>query len=185
MNVGKRRAFTLVETLVVMATLSVVLAMLSIVMHSLYRSSEGLSDRLDYQRQVDRFTWQLRNDVHAADSASLVTAERDATVKVLRLEYSDQRRVDYAVRAQQVARVERTADKITAKDTFDVLPATDKALRIDQQGEGSLVTITLREQPERDVPAAREKPVCQISAAVGVMAELDATTADAAPGSRQ
>ena len=65
---ARHRGVTLVEMLVVVTAASVLLGLVTVVLHTTFRAERKLRDQLALHRTIDRLARQFRADVHAAGS---------------------------------------------------------------------------------------------------------------------
>ena len=93
---NRRRGWTLMELIIVCAVMTLLLAIVASVTHTMYRSQRSTRDDITSRRILTRLSLQLRDDVHAAGSAEVDPAGGDETVR-LTLEHSPQQTIEYIV----------------------------------------------------------------------------------------
>ncbi len=139
----KRRAFTLIEMVAVIAVSSAVMGV-GVVMLIALLKSEGSSRRhLDYCKSLNRLDEQFRADVHAAAAARLDASGDDlelappAPSKTL---------IRYRCQPKEITREEIEGGKTLRRETY-ALPEEVKS-SLEEQTEGSVTTVIMRVEPK-------------------------------------
>lgn len=139
---NRRSGFTLVEMLAVIAIMSVVLGTVTVTMHTLFRSTQRVRDLVLYRQQIERFTWQLRDDSHQALSAMPGKAGNNNTsATVLELKYAGTRTVQYILAEQHIDRIERHGTQLSHQEHYAITPDLDLGWQLDGDGTSPLVTV--------------------------------------------
>ena len=119
MKLATRRGTTLVETLVVGAVMSVVLGLITVSLHSLYRAEGQARRSAVAAANLERLAERFRGAVHAARSIRSggdSSGERPSPALILELQES--RRVEFSFGPHQVTCETYVAEKRTHRETF-------------------------------------------------------------------
>jgi prepilin-type N-terminal cleavage/methylation domain-containing protein len=168
----RRRGISLVEVMVATAVSGVVLSLVAVCLHGLYRAEHRARQFTSCRASIARLSLQLRTDAHATGHAarSQPTPDAEATL-VLTLEGG--RQIEYRYRAELVERLV-TRDGQTVQREAYRLPGTQVAWQVADDGARPLVTAVLATLPEPGVrgvePSARER----IEAVVGALVKHQA-----------
>ena len=113
----QRRGVTLVEMLVVISTMSVIMALgittIFLMMRAEGSGAKALVDSMTYARMANSF----RQDVHAARDIQLVADAPDKP-NSLRLRLSQTEQVTYQIDDENVIRITKTNDKVDHLEQF-------------------------------------------------------------------
>lgn len=167
----QRAAFTLVETLAVMAVLSAILGMLIMTLHGIRKTGSCFADGVAAADQRQRFAVRLRVDAHQARRATLKRADPEMpAVTLLELHMLDDQRVEYELREERILRRTRSGGKVVDRDAFRVRPVLKHGWSKDDQRAAPLLQVRLHQSP--GFRQDREPTLCPVSvqAAVGVSA---------------
>ena len=166
---SRRRGYTLVETLVVIAVLSVVLGSVTLSLHAMYRSARHMRDALARYQQLERLAIQFRVDVHQAVSATANNPDDPKVLHQLQLMLGDKRTVDYRLLETRIDRIVHNGGDLEHQDTYYIAPATTDPLAFDRKRPRTLVSLRLKSPvPGRDGESTA--PVwMQLDAAVGLV----------------
>jgi prepilin-type N-terminal cleavage/methylation domain-containing protein len=160
---NRRRGFTLVEMVVVIATSGVLLGVAVSLLCALQRGEAA--DRQQNRRStaVGRLAEQFRADVHAAIGDRPAT-DQDAGAE-WRFDLSDQRSVVYRAIPGRVVRTEMRAEKLERRESYVLPPettvdVTTETLRTDKQTETKIVSLSI-------IPAGKSAADLQVDAVPG------------------
>ena|SRR5688572_2243455 len=161
----KRRGFSLLEMMVVIALLGVVMAIGGQVLTALFRlQRQSLAD-IDQRRTLSALAMRLREDAHAASEARLVDAEK------LQLVGSGGQITEYAVEESQLHSRVLRGDVVERRESFRLPRTSALKLEIERSDgiDGRLVRIVVEPSGvvSRLEPAALS---AVIEAAVGISA---------------
>lgn len=132
----KRRGFTLMEMVVVMAMLAMILMISSQILLNMWRTNAVLREQRLAAYNVARLSRQIREDAHAA--ADVVAGDNCEFA-------SQERRVIYSAGLAHIARVEYRHDKVVARETFAV--ASQSSVSFRQREVAGRVFIQLEIKP--------------------------------------
>lgn len=160
-----RRAFTLVELSVVIATSSIIMSSLAVSLHLMYRADRGVRDELAASAMLLRLSAQFRNDAHAAHSiVKQENADDDPAGDSLIMNLSDGQRIEYYYSAGSVQRVKRRGEERIHRDGFRLQPKARVQLLVRDDRDVQLAAVVISQQR----PASEQLPVYRIEAAIGV-----------------
>jgi type II secretory pathway component PulJ len=139
----KRRAFTLVEMVAVIAVSSAITGV-GIVMLVALLKSEGSSRRhLEMSKSLTRLEEQFRADAHAAASAKL--GEQGDSLELTLPAPSDVV-IRYRCQPNEIAREEIAADKTVRRESYALPDQVNSSL--DQTVEGPITTLIVQVEPK-------------------------------------
>jgi prepilin-type N-terminal cleavage/methylation domain-containing protein len=164
----RRRGFTLVELLIVIAVASVVIALVGVCLSEMYRSERGIRRVLTQQAGMQRLALQFRTDAHEAKTATVTVPNNGTEADGLQLTTGDGRTIAYRADAQAVERTVRKGDQIVHRDAFDLVGTrTVWQLTLDSGQTVATVIVIHLPRPGRmaDEPLYEER----IEAVVGVL----------------
>jgi prepilin-type N-terminal cleavage/methylation domain-containing protein len=164
-----RKAFTLIELLVTMAAFSAIFAVTVLMLHGLRHTSAKMGQRLEQGAQVQRFTMQLRMDVHGAWAAESLPAEANAqSGPRLRLTLADSHTVEYELFDDRVERQERQGEELVRQETYYVLPVLATGWTLDEARGHPLVSVHVRNSMTTNDEPALQLPPRRVDAVVGL-----------------
>jgi prepilin-type N-terminal cleavage/methylation domain-containing protein len=138
-----RRAFTLIEILVVITVGSVLMGV-AVVMLAALLKSEGSSRRhLEYCTILNRLDDQFRDDVHAAAKAT--PGERGEALELVMPE-PGAKLVRYRFEPGEIVREESEGEKILGRESFTLPEEVSAKFEQKQEGESSM--LILRVEPK-------------------------------------
>ena len=152
---SRRKAFTLVELLVVMTVITAIFGVMLLTLHAMQKTSVKITDRTAEAAQQQRFAIQLRSDAHQADKASVRKADDKETADtILKLSLANDQFVEYRLTKDQVERRVLSGNSTEHQEAFTVLPDVESGWVLDQQrplvsvhllqnSDGSTNTLTL------------------------------------------
>lgn len=170
---ARRKAFTLIEALVVMALIGAALTALASAVYSLYRADRHLRQTLDRDRQVQRLTASFRTDAHAAVSATMVaeTAEQSAQLK---LADPDGRIVQYSRGPAGVDRSILQGSDVVARETFRLPAAYAATWQLDESLTPPLASLLI-ENSNAEPPRSLPRQAWRVDAAVSLIPHVPST----------
>ena len=130
-----RRAFTLVELVVVMSAGSVVMMLAIGSVHQAMALSAESRQRADHQRVAVRLASEFRQDVHRAVNAS------ESLQRVL-LTMSDQSIVKYESKGNRVVRSVTRAEVTTYQDIFELRESCQSSLETIENPERVVLVVS-------------------------------------------
>lgn len=117
----RRKAYSLIECLVMILLIGTTLIVSARVLHALHRADQRMRDGYSFERTLQRFVGQLRLDCHQAEAASL---EGDATnaeaVPRLQLAHPEGTSIEYAFADGGVERIVRRDDAVAHRETYSL-----------------------------------------------------------------
>ncbi|MCC7084821.1 MAG: prepilin-type N-terminal cleavage/methylation domain-containing protein [Pirellulales bacterium] len=129
-----RRAYTLIEMVIVITLVTLVLATVAALLGSVMRSNRAALSHRDWIRSVQRLAMQFRDDVHAARSA------RPADGK-LSLSLPNGETVVYAATDESIQRTVESDDIVAQRDSFDLPSAAIARFEVVPSGDGHLASL--------------------------------------------
>ena len=156
---NRRRGYSLVEVIVVMATASVLLGLTVTLLYTLFRAERGGRDQVRHYTALGRLAEQFRRDVHAATAADAIENQE------WEFSLSDNRTVTYRMEPGRVIRLEQAGEASPRRESFALPPGMTAAVEIDTDAEPTfarLVIVPAPAGPERP----RGRPM-QIDAMLG------------------
>lgn len=172
---NRRRGWTLVEMLVVSAVLTLLLAIVASVTHTMYRAQRSTRHGVISRRILTRLSLQLRDDVHAARQAEVGPAEGVKRADRLSLERAPQQTIEY-ISHSDVGEIERIVfedETPVARDTFPLPHNSSAAFELAGGPELRIVVMRVTQLVDGD-PDGGERTL-QIQAALGLDAKHDGT----------
>jgi prepilin-type N-terminal cleavage/methylation domain-containing protein len=172
---GRRPGWTLVEMLVVSTVLTILLAIVATVTHTMYRAQRSTRHDVTSRRILTRLSLQLRDDVHAARQAKVGPAEGGEQTDLLSLERGPQQTIQYVFHSD-VGEIERTVRKgetRVARDTFPLHHDSSATFGLVGQPTPRIVVMKITQLVVGD-PDGGERTL-QIQAALGLDGKHDGT----------
>ncbi|HTQ39138.1 MAG TPA: prepilin-type N-terminal cleavage/methylation domain-containing protein [Pirellulales bacterium] len=136
-----RRAFTLVEMLVVTTMVSVVLSIVGVLLHGAWSVEQSDSDHRVLLDSMNRLAQQFRDDVHAAASVQIITPDAASAsskapatcsnnmnsanaqpISQFLAELAGGRRIEYVVDKSAINRTVRSGDAVNQRETYALPP---------------------------------------------------------------
>jgi prepilin-type N-terminal cleavage/methylation domain-containing protein len=116
----RRRGWTLVEILVVSAVLTLLLAIVASVTHTMFRTQRSTRDDVTSRRILSQLSLRLRDDVHTAQQAEVSPSDGGEQNNRLVLRDLAQRTTQYVFHRNrgEVERVVLDGESPAARDTF-------------------------------------------------------------------
>jgi type II secretory pathway pseudopilin PulG len=162
---SRRRAYTLVECLVVVILVAATLGTVTLTLHALYRADRHLRDALTHDRDLDRFIAQLRSDTHQAVSATVDEPPEETIAGAgLVLSFAGNQTIQYTIRSQHIERVVRGKDTVQHRETFP-LPALS-GWQVRAGGASPVVSLVLKLKPGSRPKQQTVARTCRVDAAV-------------------
>ncbi len=164
-----RKAFTLIEMLVVMGVFSALFGTVTLSLYAMFRTSDGLSEAVSEVVQQQRFAAQLRRDAHEALAAQVTSPqESPIAATLLRLSLADGRWFEYRLQETRIERHVRKGDAVLSIDSYSVWPVIDRGWILSDPTSGSLLTVYLHRQAGSVTSAKPQLPPLPVKAALSV-----------------
>jgi type II secretory pathway component PulJ len=140
----KRRAFTLIEMVAVIAVSSAVMGV-GVVMLAALLKSEGSSRRhLEYSKNINRLDEQFRADVHAAASFSM---NEEGTSMELTMSEDSLSYICYALRLMEISREELKNGKMLRRESYPLPEEMQAGLGIKKEKYGDVLILHIEPKP--------------------------------------
>ncbi len=163
----RRRGYTLIEMLVIIAAGSAMMAVALGILHLLIRLEQGAREEVARQTTLDRLADQFRRDVHAAGQFAAIEIAEAAAVQVperadgapgWQFSLDENRTVQYRAGRRELIRTEREEKDAVARETY-VLPS-DATVSIERVGEAAPGIVRLRVAPGGAQPLGIWRGTC-------------------------
>lgn len=163
----RRRGYTLIEMLAIIAAGSAMMAVAMGLLHSLIRIEHGAREEARRQTSLDRLADQFRRDVRAAgrfaklegaEAAGVQVPERPAGAPGWQFALDDGRTVQYGPGRRELIRTERVGNDPVARESY-VLPC-DATVSIEPVGEAAPGIVRLRVAPDDVQPLTIWRGTC-------------------------
>jgi hypothetical protein len=165
----QRHAYSLVEMVVAIGLTAVILSVTAMTMHSLHRAEHRMRGDFQQQRTLKRLVTQLRQDAHAASSASVAKGQDANTpAQQVTLEMPDGKAIRYAVHTNRFEREVLEKSNVEHRETFRLLGPNSKWTIKELDGR-TLLTLHLINAAQQQ-SAAQDAANLEIHAAVGLSA---------------
>lgn len=112
---SNRRAFTLVEMMVVISVGSVLMGLALGMVHRTMRAESTVRTHARVERTAARLSRQFRHDIHEAESVLL---DQQSDVPLLQLILPDQRPITYRIESSSLLRQQQHSDEQTHRELF-------------------------------------------------------------------
>ena len=170
---NRRRGWTLVELIIVCAVMTLLLAIVASVTHTMYRCQRSTRDDVTSRRILTRLSLQLRDDVHAALSAEVGPANDGGEAVRLTLEHSPQQTIQYVFHDDrgEMERVVLEDESQVARDTFPLQQNSSATFEVAGESTSGVIVMTI-EQLVVGLPDAGKRTL-QIQAALGLHGHHD------------
>jgi prepilin-type N-terminal cleavage/methylation domain-containing protein len=119
----RRRGYSLLEVLVVIALLGVLISATGVCLHGVYRVYLQTRDAVAHASAVDRLVLQFRADAHAAVKASVQQGEGDSPPGIVFVDL-DGRETEYRQRELYVVRTVTRDGEVVHQDGFRLRSGT-------------------------------------------------------------
>jgi prepilin-type N-terminal cleavage/methylation domain-containing protein len=163
-----RSGYSLIELLVVIGIMGTAMVIVTLSMHTLYRADHRLRYDWDRQHNVERLTWQLRSDAHAADSVTVSKKPDDPLARVLTLSLPGARTIEYSLAKQGVDRTLKREGTAEHHDRFPFSSTSGNFWIVDATREQPLIALHLLDHWAENDSNNVERDVTVIQAAVGL-----------------
>jgi prepilin-type N-terminal cleavage/methylation domain-containing protein len=153
-----RRGWTLVESLVVIAILSVLLASVTVIIQKIVRQEGGFGKHLAHQRVMERLADQFRQDVHAAVRVEGPPAAADNAVArpgAVRCFRADGPPVTYRLHGHRLMRTATNSDGRETRRSFAFPHGATVQLDRDGRVEPRLAALEVEYPEGFALPTAR------------------------------
>lgn len=164
----RRRAFSLLEMLLVISILGVVLALATTMLGTSFRLHTRTVDRADLQRSLDQLAVRLRTDAHSAVAAKMLGEEEESPGVSLSL--ADGRTIVYSALANEIERRVEREGQVEHRDAFR-LAGCEAELAVEKPAEASAAqgqTIVVTFRVTNPHPSASQADIAPLCAAVGL-----------------
>ena len=169
---AKRRGFTLIELMVVIAIISVIFSLVGAVFQRLFLSEQSAMRAALIEQTVSRLADQFRRDIHAATFAEVDTHREGATGSLGLFEANrDQPAIVYVILTDEVRRERRAADSSVSHREVYRLPECRIAFAVQvAEAEVSFLSLSIARQHSTITPqpqASRPYRTLVVEAALG------------------
>jgi len=162
----RRRAYSLVEMLVVIATGTAMMGVALGLLHMLMRMEQDSLNEVSQQGELDRLADQFRRDVHAADRFAVPSAPgKEDSPPAWQLALEADHVVEYRAEQEELIRLERKGDQVLRGDSF--LPPAGTTVSIDLVGEAAPGIVSLRIARDASQPPSSIGPGLRVDAELG------------------
>jgi type II secretory pathway pseudopilin PulG len=148
-----RKAYTLVECIVVIALASATLTTLAIALHGMFVSKQRIDDELRCDADRARLAIQFRRDVHEAIVDTLEITGDEATMA---FDMAGRREATYTISPRRIERLVKQDEKVMHRESYRLPPAT-QAHWTTEQSDGAQI-VSLRIDPSPKKPGAAFSP---------------------------
>ena len=139
---NRRRGYSLVEMVVVIATASVLLGLTVTLLYTLLRVERDGRDQIRHYTTLGRLAAQFRRDAHAATAASAIDNRQ------WKFTLSDNRAVTYRMEPGRLIRLEQAGEASPNRESFALPPGMTAAVEIDTDAEPTFVGLVMVPTPE-------------------------------------
>jgi hypothetical protein len=115
-----RRAYTLVELLLVVSLATVVLSTLGVLLHGAWRVERTMTNHRQFVDTLDRLAQQFRTDIHQATSVRIGTAAQSGGKSAPFIVAMSNEEAEYSLGQATVSRIVRREGNIVARETFQL-----------------------------------------------------------------
>jgi|GEM_PF-3506270 len=160
----RRRAYSLIELLLIMSAMCLIFGLCVGLIHSSLRLDRGARAHLNETMTVDRLARQFREDAHAANHW---TKSTDKTTHLDRLELTrlDGHVVLYESQVGRLVRTERVSDQKPRYEPYRLRQRGSVEFSIQDEKDRAFVVLAI---PHRSTePGAHERSTIQIQATLG------------------
>ena len=143
LDADRRRAYTLIEMLVVIAATVTLLGIALGILHTLIRLERGSRREVRQRTAIGRLAIQFRRDMHAAEELTDSTEPgSEGAPRAWQLSTAAGPVIEYRVEPEELIRTERTENEILRQESF-CLPK-ESTVSIDRIGEADHALVRLR-----------------------------------------
>ena len=126
-----RRGFTLLEALIAVTGIALMLGLCAVTLQLLMRLNGTSQARLGAAMTLERLARQLREDVHACETAVVAPAnEPEGKPASLRLSLEPKHLIDYQVNETSVRRLESRDGKPVRRESYDLIRGRTSRLEL-------------------------------------------------------
>ncbi len=161
-----RRGFTLIESVVSIALLAVILTVVTLTLHTMYRADRRMRDELNLQSEFDRLATQLRIDTHPALAVTIAGPEDGSTAETLQLTLPGSQTVQYTLVADRVERTLRREEKTEHRESYRLPPSSGARWQVETERPMSMVSLVLEPQSTSELGGPALPYACRIDATV-------------------
>jgi prepilin-type N-terminal cleavage/methylation domain-containing protein len=159
----KRKAFTLVEMVVVMSIGTVLLTVSMVMLFALLKSEGSSRRHLEYCTVLNKLEEQFRCDVNQAVSTKVIPSDDVGMALELSLPEPEITLVIYRCEPKEISREEKEGDKVLRRESYNLPDDMIASIEQTPLGVGSVVKISIEEKPLLDrkihYPTARIEAV--------------------------
>lgn len=163
----RRRAFSLVEMLVVVALGSAILGMVGVCLQGMYRAEQRTRQQMTQHAALTQLGLQLRADAHEAVRAERTEPAKPGDTAELVLNVRDGRTITYRADRGQAERTVQRGEQVVHHDAFR-LPGVRVAWALETVGEQVLAAAVIGHAPEPGVTAGETVFEERLEARVGL-----------------
>lgn len=155
-----RRAYTLVEMVLVIALMALVFSAAAVFLHSVLRSTRAAQSHRGAISSIQRLATQFRDDIHAADSATPADGK-------LSIHQPQGETIVYAATDAAIERTVEVDGKVTHRDAFDLFPSATAKFETGQSS-GGLVSLIIDYPLDAAQPEFSDHRKLRIEAAINI-----------------
>jgi hypothetical protein len=143
-----RRGITILETMVVMTGVAIMLGLCAITLQLLMRMNADSQARLASAITFERLARQLRDDVRAAESATLApAAETAGKTAGLHLTLEPAHLINYEIRESSVTRLESRSGQSIRRESYHLRRGRNGRFELRDEADGKLVGLVVTQSP--------------------------------------
>jgi len=162
----RRRAYSLIEILVVIAAGTTMMGIALGLLSMLIRLEEGSRDEVRRQTVINRLADQFRRDVHAADRLTVPDAPGgEDSQPVWQFPLQPEHVVEYRAGQGELVRMERADGEPLNRESF-LLP-TDVTVSIELVGDAAPGIVSMQITPEGNERPGPTRPGVRVDAELG------------------
>lgn len=156
-----RRAFTIIELMLVITLASMVLGSVAVLMQGVWRANRGMGQHSDVVRSIQRLATQFRSDIHSASNVE--SAANQLTISLPSGEVAT-----YRLENGAIERKVDSAGKIPRRDAFPLPPNATIAFQTNPAGQYPLATLRVTYPLGTTQPELADHRTLTIEAAQGL-----------------
>lgn len=160
----RRRGFSLVELLVVIAVSSTIVALSVGLLHLLMQMQRDARDQLRGRMTLQRLTDQFRDDAHAAMQLRPVQAANESSGPAWELQLGPDHRIEYRVEEATLVRTEHAGGDVLGRESYLLPEGATVSLDVDDEKGVKLASLRIaanQSLPAKPAEEPAEKPDTQ------------------------